>query len=231
VVSYFKSLPILIISLLIVASTFLQFVYSDEQNPGIFSKDSKPYGISLGEWTIKFWQWVLPIPMDKNPIGDKTGEFCDLNQNHSLPVFFLSFGDGTGLVDVNRMCNISHSKAILIPVNVVECSFMETKLKSIDELKICAHEDESSNPIADLWVDGNKIKDVLKYRITSDAFNVTLPENSVLGDKGKTTTVSDGYWIMLKPLPIGKHTILFQSSLKGPQLDWQDKVSYTLNIK
>lgn len=220
-----------IIVTMISTGTTFKSVHSDELNPGVYSKDAAPYGISFEDWTIKFWQWLLSIPADISPIGDRTGQFCSINQDESLPVFFLSFGDGQGLVEVNRDCTIPANKSILVPVNVVECSFMEYDVKTIEELRLCAHEDESSNPQAELWVNGNEIKDVLKYRIPSKAFSVTLPENSVLGNKGNTTAVSDGYWIMLEPLPIGKHTIEFRALLKGPSLEWEDKVRYNIEIK
>jgi hypothetical protein len=28
----------------------------------VFSADSKPYGLTYGEWTAKWWQWVYLIP-------------------------------------------------------------------------------------------------------------------------------------------------------------------------
>ena len=36
----------------------------------VFPVDSKPYGLTYGEWTAKWWQWALSIPKDINPAGD-----------------------------------------------------------------------------------------------------------------------------------------------------------------
>ena len=96
--------------------------FADSINPGVFALDSKPYGSSYEDWTIKFWQWLLSIPSDKNPVTDTTGELCGESQNSTLPVFFLAFSGGGSAV---RTCDVPAAKAILVPINVVECSFFD----------------------------------------------------------------------------------------------------------
>lgn len=208
-----------------------KLVYADNINPGVFPLDSKPYGLSYEDWTIKFWQWILSIPSDKNPITDQTGEHCGQNQNVSSQMFFLSFSSGGG---ATRTCTIPYGTAILVPVNVVECSFLEFKVKTEEELHTCAREDESSNPLAFLSVDGKEIKDVLKYRVHSRAFDLNIADKSLFGVSGQTRAVSDGYWIILEPLPIGKHDIHFKASLSDPTtgiLNYSDDLVYTIIIK
>jgi hypothetical protein len=205
--------------------------YADSINPGVFPIDSRPYGLSYEDWTIKFWQWLLSIPADKNPITDTTGKLCSQDQNASLPVFFLAFSTGGG---ATRTCDISAGKAILIPVNVVECSFAELNVKTEEELHTCATEDESSNPQLFLSVDGREFKDLAKYRVHSRAFDIGLPNNSVIQVSGPTRAVSDGYWIILEPLSTGKHDIHFKASLGDPTtgiLTYSDDLRYTINIK
>ena len=84
--------------------------FADSINPGIFALDSKPYGSSYEDWTIKFWQWLLSIPSDRNPITDTTGELCGENQNSTLPVFFLAFSGGGSAV---RTCDVPAEKQFL----------------------------------------------------------------------------------------------------------------------
>jgi hypothetical protein len=51
------------------------------------------------------------------------------------------------------------------------------------------------------------------FNVTSPPFNVTFPENNVFGiSLGQTQAVSDGLWIILKPLPPGEHRIGFKGS-------------------
>ena len=206
---------------------------ADSLNEGVFAIDSNPYGISYEDWIIKWWQWYLSMPADIHPVTDDTGERCGEGLS-SLPVFFLIGGEGSV---VERTCTIPAGKAIFIPVGYVECSFAEFGEfggTTEEELHTCAEEDQSSNPILFLSVDGRQIQQLEKYRIHSRAFNVTFPENAVFGAKaGPSVAVSDGYWIILEPLPPGEHEIHFKNSLTNPTtgiLFFDDDVKYHLNV-
>ena len=77
----------------------------------VLSVDSKPYGLTYGEWTAKWWQWGYSIPKDINPAYDDTGKNCAQKQNG--PVWFLA---GTYGHAVNRGWDIPAGKAILFPI-------------------------------------------------------------------------------------------------------------------
>jgi len=97
-------------------------------------------------------------------------------------------------------------------------------------------------------VDGVAIKGLYKYRIQSPLSDLTLGGNNILGLPAQTTqAVSDGNWVFLKPLPVGKHVIYFKGGLKsidstatsgsnsnyafaGPY-GWDSPVTYHLTIK
>jgi hypothetical protein len=229
-------LSILTILTIMIMYTFMMMLtgtsFADNINPGVFAVDSKPYGSTYEDWTIRFWQWLLPIPADKSPMTDMTGEHCGVNQNStSLRVFYLVFVGGGSAV---RTCDVPVEKAILVPINVVECSFAELKVKTEEDLHTCATEDESSNPGLFLSVDGKEFKDLEKYRVHSRAFDVNLPENPIFGEPGSTRAVSDGFWVILEPLTPGKHDIHFKASLANPTtgiLFYNDDVKYTINVK
>ena len=40
----------------------------------VFSADSKPYNLTYGEWTARWWQWGYAIPKNINPAYDNTGK-------------------------------------------------------------------------------------------------------------------------------------------------------------
>jgi hypothetical protein len=206
-------------------------VLADSINEGVYAIDSTPFGRSYEDWTINFWQWLLSIPVSRHPAVDQTGEFCQ-EQQSDLPVFFLVFS-GSGGAD--RTCDIPAGKAILVPVNVVECSFAELPTaKTEEELHTCATEDESSNPGLFLSVDGREFKELEKYRVHSRAFEVNLPTDSwIPGGPGTSSAVSDGYWVILEPLPPGEHEINFRASLTNPTtgiLFYSDDLKYTVNV-
>ena len=33
----------------------------------IFPIESKPYGLSYGDWSVRWWKWLLSIPKSDNP--------------------------------------------------------------------------------------------------------------------------------------------------------------------
>jgi hypothetical protein len=92
---------------------------------------------------------------------------------------------------------------------ILECSYAEfPALKTEPELRQCAKEDQDNVRNVQLVVDGISIDDWREYRVSSPLFNITLPENNILGlPPQQTQAVSDGYFIMLKPLPVGEHII------------------------
>ena len=204
---------------------------ADNVNQGIYALDSKPYGMSYGDWTTKFWQWLISIPADRSPVTDQTGERCREEQG-DLPVFFLAFSNSGG---AQRTCTISTEKAILVPINVALVSKAEfPAAKNDDDLHRLAEEDESSNPFLFLSIDGKQFQDLGKYRVHSKAFDVNFPNNPIFGQQpGTSRAVSDGYWAILEPLPPGKHDIHFKARLTKPNTStifYSDDLKYTINV-
>jgi hypothetical protein len=179
----------------------------------VFASDSKPYGLTYGVWTGKWWQWAYSVPKNVNPSYDDSGRYC--SEGQSGPVWFLT---GSYKYQVDRYCNIPAGKSILFTILNSECSFAEfPNLKTGQDLRKCAKEMQDSVIQLQANVDGVGIKGLYKYRIQSPLFNFTLGGNNILGLPAQTTTqaVSDGNWVFLKPLPVGKHVIYFKGGLKS----------------
>jgi len=78
---------------------------ADEQ---ITPVNANAYGNTYGEWSARWWQWLLSIPMDHNPNFDTTGADC--GQEQVGPVWFLaSRFEGTSAV--TRSCTVPAGKA------------------------------------------------------------------------------------------------------------------------
>jgi hypothetical protein len=80
------------------------------------------------------------------------------------------------------------------------------------------------------------LPDVQKYRAKSPAFELVLPADNVFGlQQGKTRSVSDGFWIILKPLSAGKHEIHFSGSAvdfsSTSSLNFATEATYHVTIK
>jgi hypothetical protein len=193
--------------------------YNDNSQIAVFSADSKPYGLTYGEWTVKWWQWGYSIPKNINPAYDDTGKNCA--QKQEGPIWFLA---GTYGHPVNRKCDIPAGKAILLPILNSECSFAEfPKLKTLSELRVCAKTIQDQVTTLNASVDGVPIPNLQKYRISSPPFNFTLPQNNILGMPANVTTqaIADGNWVFLKSLSSGNHKIVF----KGGVLKQQQKIA------
>lgn len=222
-------ISIVLANLLFVVPLQPEPILADEINAGVYALDSNPEGKSYEDWSIKFWQWIYGTPATNHPILDETGEYCGENQDDD-PVFFLAFSSGGS---AERTCDVPAGKAILIPVNVVACTFAEFDVETEEELHTCAEEDESSNPGLFLSVNGQEVREIEKYRVHSRAFDIIIPSDPLVGEPGTTRGVSDGYWIILEPLSPGEHEIHFKASLSDPVtniLFYSDELRYHLNI-
>jgi hypothetical protein len=192
-------------------------------NPGVFPPNSKPYGSSYSLWSAKWWQWAFSIPEPVNPLTDETGEDCGRGQ--AGPVWFLGgtfivveTAEGELLGQAERDCTIPAGKAIFIPVINAECSTVEGNGTTEQELRDCAVFFADHVTSVEVTVDGVPLVDLdppdSPFRVQSPLFEFKLPPDNLIGfdTGGRTITspsVSDGYWVMLKPLSRGEHTVHF----------------------
>jgi hypothetical protein len=186
---------------------------SDSSNFLVFPPDSDPFGMSYAEWTAKWWQWVLSLPVENNPVNDTTGKNCAVNQ--SGPVWFLA-GTLGGVVD--RNCTIPAEKAILFPILNHGGTLADSPTINSEE-ELLSHTMREMDIISNLevMVDSVKLSGLEKYRVRSPIFDVVLPEKNLFGGtRGPTRGVSEGYWLFLEPLLKGRHKIqTFGSCLNG----------------
>ena len=78
----------------------------------------------------------------------------------------------------------------------------------------------------ELALDGKKLE---TYRVESPLFETSgLVGRDALfpGLSGKRTAVSDGYWVILKPLPPGEHTLRVKARMK----EVQGRVPFSLDV-
>ena len=174
-----------------------------------YKSDENPFGKTWEEWTAEWWKWSLSLPKGQNPITDTTGENASHNQLGD--VWFLA-GTFGGLAE--RACEIPSGKAIFFPVSCNETSYAECpKFKTDAELGTIAKADIDQVKTIMATVDGQKLRDSDLRRLESPPFEITLPEENVVGaPPGKTKSRSDGYWVFLKPLAAGRHEIHFFSN-------------------
>jgi len=193
----------------------------------LFLPESKPYGIIYADWIVKWWKWILSIPKERNPALDKIGNY--VNEGQSDPkVMFLS---GTFGGPVIRRCKVSSEKSILMPIINYECSFAdEPSIKSVEGLKSkCKSEIDDIKNIS-FSIDQFYLNDLAPYRILSPLFDVHLGENNILDVvQQRTLMISDGYWIFLKPLSVGRHRLTSFGSCQSGKI--MIGVTYDLHVE
>src|SRR5436309_10541191 len=160
-----------------------------------FMPESKPYGLSYGHWTAKWWQWFVAIPAAKNPGADETGENAGVDQfDHNVWFLAGTFGGKT----VERTCMIPAGRAILFPVINYEINTLEKpELKTESELVTHVIQDEDDIINLDAIVDRQKIP-IYRVRSEPSFFTITAPEDNAvqIPNGGTTRATADGYWVV-----------------------------------
>jgi hypothetical protein len=182
----------------------------------IFSPSETAYGLSYSEWAIKWWQRMFSICSNNNPVIDDSGKNCRYKQ--SGPVWFLA---GTVISSrVFRHCNIPDGKAILFPIINTERSTSELPCATNSQLIEAAKHDIDQVSRLGVTIDGDKLGHLGEYRTPTPPFYLKVPKDNFMGlTHGNTRAVSDGFWIILKPMPIGNHVIHFIGIDPNLQLD------------
>ncbi|HEY9386506.1 MAG TPA: hypothetical protein VIP70_05670 [Nitrososphaeraceae archaeon] len=178
-------------------------------NP-LFDRSTHPFGQSWERWAVIWYKWLISIPKKENPCLDETGKYCSVNQNNKN-VWFLA-GTFGNIIPVKRKCTIPSRKAILLPLLVKEDSFAEDlDLKTEAELVTRARDAMDRVLYMEATIDGEKVEHLEKYRVESEVFDLTFPEDNTYDVRpGVTRSVCNGFWLFIKPLEKGKHLLYFR---------------------
>ena len=206
------------------------------QNSKVYPPNAHPFGQSYNEWTEDWWQWLMSFNCAESPLLDPTGENAGLNQ--SGPVFFLA---GTTEGTAERSVTIPHNKAILFPmINIIndypcpDPNFQPGPGQTLEEFL-----QEGASGFIDLvdhlsvTLDGNDLNNEENYRFLTDLFQFTgnpdltnCLDPCVTGEE--QDAVSDGYWMMLKKLHRGQHTLHFYAEV--PAYGFTVDVTYHITV-
>lgn len=201
--------------------------------PRVFPPTAHPYGQSYSEWAAEWWQWALSQPAATNPLTDLTGAQCANEQQGK--VWFLA-GAFTG-TPVTRDCTVPRGKALLFPV--------------INEF-YCAEPDDPAaertvafarQQVADVrdatglkaTIDGRQVRNLAAYYETSEVLSIVLPADNIFGVPELAGVllepcVDAGFYLVVRPLRRGRHTIRFTGTAgAGPDAFFVD-VTYNLTV-
>lgn len=186
----------------------------------IVDPDKKVEGLTYSEWAAEWWTWMVGEGF--YPLVDTTGELCASGQ--SGEVFFLA---GSWAGDVTRSCTVSEDMKIFFPVqNIVYLNFPDDPPLDVPAKRAELAGILNGTTGRSVTIDGRSVDDLDDYRVQSPVFEAFLPGGNLIGEPEMLTgpDVDDGWYIMLKSLDEGEHTINFVGGWPGPD------VTYNLTV-
>ncbi|MPW22809.1 hypothetical protein GCT13_39930 [Paraburkholderia sp. CNPSo 3157] len=222
------------------------------QNPYIVLPDqaASMTGQNYGEWSGLWWKWMLGIPFGQNlpnPTFYSDGTHCNTNQSGT--VWFLTEPASGGMA--TEQCTVPYGQYIFIPILNAECSTYELPLGVYPSSRFgpgCNDEAECSacaKTLADLIntgsvnasVDGIPVTGLQSssspFRTQSPFFQFSVPTNNFfategLSGAGSGMSVSDGYWLMVRPLIPGQHSIHVEAAFT--RFKFGENVTYKITV-
>lgn len=181
-------------------------------------------GRSAGAWTAQWWRWAFSQPLA--PYLDPDGRLCELGQDG--PVWFLAGTDGT--FRPRRECQVPEGKYLLVPViNMIQMQRAgSANPSSCKQLQAGAAVNNDKLRSAVAMLDGKSLGDVQLRRVRSDGCFRMDPD-----DPDSRLAAADGYWLMIKPLPRGQHTLVVGANYGAPGEpfgDMNQNFEYVLDV-
>jgi hypothetical protein len=189
-----------------------------EDSEVVVPPDSVEFGNTYGEWSARWWQWLVSIPAATNP--NLTSGIVDCTLGQSGSVWFLAgtFGDKP----YTRSCTIPGGKDLLVtPLTTLSGQGVGDCTGASDcdptQLRALAGAGQDNPQLLEVRVDNAQVKSLDQYRVTPAVYTVFFPQNAVFGLEPGThgPVVSDGYFVLLKPLSPGPHTIHLKGIAAG----------------
>jgi hypothetical protein len=188
-------------------------------------------------WTQ--WAYSKPLSVDSPLIGgdpNYSEARCDGTPVSPTPgnIWFLAgTPDGS---EVTRTCTVPVGNRLFFPV--YNATFFITEPTENEQIarefvtdRVDAVEEDPDLNI-EVTVDGKEINSNRIVRAQTPFFEMTLPEDNILAEfgveAGEYTTISDGLWVTLPPLPPGEHEIHFVFS--SPSIEFSQNNTYILTV-
>ena len=215
-----RALGVLLLNLVLA-----QTIYAQEIE--VIPANAKLEGTSLGDWGGRWWQWALQFDKHNSPVSDITGENCANRQTGN--VWFLAGAYTRN--SITRTCEIPQGKTLFFPIlNVVHASTQDQSI-TCERAKQGARSIMQSPTNLYLSIDGKKISDVSAHREASkecfDPYKLFARSQELKTSPPGFPAASDGYWIAIKPLPVGKHTLRFGGQVPSFSQD----ITYELTVR
>jgi len=172
------------------------------------------------EWAESYLQWIASFARGSSPSSDTTGAQCGAKQGGE--VWFLASSDGTQAVV--RDCAVPAGKTLFVPL------VSTTERSNSGEPNCAAMARQAAGALAhvsrlSMTIDGRPVGGLENHRQpTGECFALDARQASRSATRA---AVADGYYVMLKPLPAGSHTIAVQAHIDDTTLS----TTYRLEVR
>ncbi|MEP6634928.1 MAG: hypothetical protein ABJA62_12050 [Luteimonas sp.] len=180
-------------------------------------------GASLGTWTARWWQWALSQWI--TPYMDPDGRVCEVGQTGA--VWFLAGTDGS--YTANRTCAVPMDTYVLLPIiNMLYKNPIKGNQRPCAALQVDAAVNNDHIVSAVVLLDGHSLGDIKTHRVRSGGcFQLDQ------GEETPQLAAADGYWLMLKPLSRGRHTLTVGANYGAAEKGYgamQQNFEYVLDV-
>jgi hypothetical protein len=191
------------VALVITALGVSAAVAADHGRPGgAYPAQSSPFGQSYTQWAEDWLQWALGTPTPQNPFVNPD----DCGPGASPRAWFLA-GSFDGAVSAT--CTAPPGRGFLISPAGNFCSGATNGVTTTKELTECAFQGFTDITDVSVTVDDRPVRNIDSFFLVSPRFDFQIPDDNIFGVPAQTTpAVVLGHFVMIRPLPVGEHTIV-----------------------
>lgn len=202
------SIPAMVITLLLLHGT------AGADTDGVIETGEFVQGKSQQAYANAWWQWAVSMPEEDSPIKDRVGIKCGVNQQG--PVWFLAGGFGSARI--HRECTIPIGKQLFFPViNMLYYPNGADAHPTCESVRKSASLNNQYLKTFRVNVDGHEYLNPAFFRRSPEkCFDLIARKPKKYHPETVYPSATDGYWVMLKPLAPGRHSISFSAEYNRP---------------
>jgi hypothetical protein len=187
-------------------------------------------GQTLPTYANLWWQWAFSMPDRESAIVDTVGTFCAAGQ--SGPVWFLAGGYGSS--KIQRRCTIPADRHLFFPIINEVQNLFPAGAAYCEAIKAQAARNNDRFVYLKVLLDGVELSQPERFRIAStECFDPFARVPADAGAPRDAIAATDGYWVMLHPLPPGPHRLEFRAFYTNPDEalgDMVQNIAYDLTV-
>jgi hypothetical protein len=208
---------------------------ASKDNPGIVT-NSGSGATAYSSLAAAWWQWATETPAPEAAVIDETGVNCANNQKQP-GVFFLAgtLGGGT----LTRTCTVPAGSSLFFPLaNDFYGAFLTDPASTRTTGFVRKQTQCVVGAAVTAEIDGVPVGTPTQYLEQSTIFSLHLPEDNVFGvtsdevpDLTLDPSADRGYYLYVKPLAPGAHTIHFTSAPGTSTCTADQDITYNLTVR